>query len=159
MSRIGYLLLSCGLVVVGITMAVLFWPVGAHAQTPVIIRDSASTNAATVDTNKGVAVSTGGRICTTPRHADTTVGSVQALNCPTSQLANRRFITLCNSNENTGSPTVKIRIDGTAPMTGLGNPGDVLATGQCVSYNIGAATVAQCIASASGTHVTSLECD
>lgn len=158
MSRIGYLLLSCGLVVVGITMAVLFWPVGARAQTPVIIRDSSSTNAATVDTNKGVAVSTGGRICTTPRHSDSTIGT-GASNCPTSQLANRRFITLCNSNENTGSPTVKIRIDGTAPVTGLGNPGDVLSQGQCVSYNIGAGITPQCIASAAGTHVTGLECD
>lgn len=95
--------------------------------------------------------------CSNPTHKTTTVG-LTAGNCPSTQNINRRFVTYCNSSENSGTPTIKIRIDGTAPVTGLGNAGDVLAVGACVTYNIGAGTVPQCIASAAGTGLTSLEC-
>lgn len=105
----------------------------------------------------GIPVSTRPQNCSSPLNKDTDAGTV-VVNCPGTQLTNRGFVTLCNSNENTGSPTVKIRIDGTAPVMGLGNPGDVLAVGSCVSYNITSGIVPQCIASAGGTHVTSLEC-
>jgi hypothetical protein len=95
--------------------------------------------------------------CSGPVHADTTCG-VAAATAPTANLFDRRFITYCNSNENAGAPLIKIRIDGTVPVMGLGNPGDVLVVGQCVTYNISSGITVKCIASAAGSHLTSLEC-
>lgn len=102
-------------------------------------------------------VSTSAMQCTAAVHKSTTVGAA-AVNLPSTQLFNRRFVTYCNSVENAAAPTVKIRIDGVAPVMGLGNPGDVLSVGSCVTYNINSNHTAQAIASAAGTGVTSLEC-
>ncbi len=87
----------------------------------------------------------------------TTVG-VAAGNTPSTQLATRVYLELCNSLQNSGNPIVKCRVDGTAPVAAAGNVGDVLGVGDCIRYDIGAATVPQCISDAAGTNVTSFEC-
>jgi hypothetical protein len=46
-------------------------------------------------------------------------------------LANRRFITICNSPKNSGSPSWTIRVDGTAPTTAVTSPGQVIALADC----------------------------
>jgi hypothetical protein len=96
--------------------------------------------------------------CSSPVNSDTTCG-VAAASAPGSNLFNRRFVTFCNSNENAASTLIKIRIDGTNPVMGLGNPGDVLVNGQCVTYNVGSGITVKCIASAAGSHLTGLECE
>jgi hypothetical protein len=96
-------------------------------------------------------------VCLAMVHTVTAVG-VAATNCPASQLTGRRFIILCNSAENAAAPKVKIRIDGTNPVMGVTNVGDVLAVGDCVTYYLRAATVPKCIADTASTAVTALEC-
>lgn len=97
--------------------------------------------------------------CSSPTYSDTTVGLV-AGNCPASQLAGRYSIVICNSLENPGigSRYIKVRVDGVAPVMGVGNPGDVLGVGDCIPYFIPAGTVPKCIASHAATHATGLEC-
>lgn len=87
----------------------------------------------------------------------TSVG-VAASTCPAQQDLNRRYIVYCNSSENTGSPIVKIRIDGTAPVIGIATAGDVLLPGDCILYPISSAAAPSCIANAASTAVTSFEC-
>jgi hypothetical protein len=100
---------------------------------------------------------TGAGSCFSPTHT-VTVSGLAAVNCPASNLAGRRFITLCNSSENTGTPKVKIRIDGTNPAMGLTNVGDVLGVGDCITYVIGDGVVPKCISDTASTTVTGLEC-
>lgn len=95
--------------------------------------------------------------CTSTAHKNTSVG-VAAGNTPSAQLASRRYLVLCNSLQNTGSPFVKCRTDGVAPVMAVTNPGDVLGIGDCITYPLAAATVVQCIADAATTNVTSFEC-
>ncbi len=102
-------------------------------------------------------VSTTPTTCTTPTHKITSVG-VTAVNTPSSQLASRRFVTLTNSPENSGSPKVKCRIDGVAPVMGNTNAGDVLTLGSSITYAVGAAVTPQCISDTASTAVISLEC-
>jgi hypothetical protein len=96
-------------------------------------------------------------VCTAPAQAVTTVGTSPA-NCPSSQLSGRRFIVLCVSNENSGSPKVKVRIDGTNPAMGLTEPGDVLTAGSCATYYLASSVTPKCISDTAGTAVTSIEC-
>lgn len=95
--------------------------------------------------------------CTTTANKSTTVGTA-AGNTPSSQLAARRYIVLCNSPQNSGTPLVKCRSDGVAPVMAITNPGDVFGIGDCILYPVAASTVIQCIASAASTEVTSFEC-
>jgi hypothetical protein len=95
--------------------------------------------------------------CASTAHKITSVGT-SAGTTPSSQLASRRYITLCNSLQNTGSPMVKCRTDGTAPVMAAGNIGDVLGVGDCILYPLAAATSISCIADAAATSVTSWEC-
>lgn len=90
-------------------------------------------------------------------HKSTTVG-IAAGNTPSAQTASRVYITLCNSLQNTGTPLVKCRVDGVAPVMAVTNPGDVLGIGDCITYPILAAQVPQCIADTATTYVTSFEC-
>lgn len=46
-------------------------------------------------------------------------------------LSSRRYIVMCNSPKNTGTPNWTIRTDGTAPTTSLSSPGQVLDLGSC----------------------------
>ncbi len=87
----------------------------------------------------------------------TTTG-VAAVNTPSSQLAGRIYIEICNSLQNTGTPLIKCRVDGTAPVMAVGNVGDVLGIGDCIHYDIPAGVVPQCIADAATTYATSFEC-
>lgn len=95
--------------------------------------------------------------CTSRSHKITSVG-VAASNCPSAQLASRRYIVICNSLENAGTPLLKIRVDGTDPVMGSGTAGDVLGVGDCVTYPIAASVVPRCIASAAATATSSFEC-
>lgn len=92
-----------------------------------------------------------------PTSKITTVGT-SAGTTPSSQLASRRYIVLCNSLQNSGNPTVKCRADGTAPVMAVGNAGDVLGVGDCLMYPIAASVTISCIADAATTYVTSSEC-
>ncbi len=87
----------------------------------------------------------------------TTTG-VAAVNTPSAQLAGRIYIEICNSLQNTGTPYIKCRVDGTAPVMAAGNVGDVLGVGDCIRYDIPAGVVPQCIADAATTYATSFEC-
>lgn len=95
--------------------------------------------------------------CWNPTHSVTTTG-VAAANCPAAQLANRCLIMMCNSSQNSGSPLIKIRIDGTNPVMAVGNVGDVLSVGQCITYGALSAVVPKCISDTATTYLTALEC-
>ncbi len=96
-------------------------------------------------------------LCASRLHTSTVVG-VAAGNTPAAQLAGRRYVTLCNSLQNTGTPLVKCRVDGTSPVMAVTNAGDVLGLGDCIQYDIAAGVVPSCISDAAGTNVTSFEC-
>ena len=97
--------------------------------------------------------------CATPTYSTTSVGT-SAVNCPTTQLTGRYSIVICNSLENPGigSRYIKVRIDGTNPVMGVGQPGDVLGVGDCIPYFVPASVVPKCIASHAATYATGLEC-
>lgn len=78
--------------------------------------------------------------------------------CPGLQDPNRKYIVYCNSSENSGTPIVKIRIDGTAPVIGISNPGDVLLPGDCITYPIQGSATPSCISNAASTAVTTFQC-
>lgn len=97
--------------------------------------------------------------CTTNAHKITVVTSSTAVSTPSSQLTGRRFIVLCNSLQNSGSPILKCRVDGVSPVIAAGNPGDVLGIGDCIQYAIPSSVVPHCISnSGAGINVTSYEC-
>lgn len=95
--------------------------------------------------------------CSGMAHKVASIG-VAAGNCPATQLANRRYVVLCNSLENVGTPTVKVRTDGTDPVTGVAAAGDVIGVGDCLQFDVSAATVPRCIATVAATAVHSYEC-
>lgn len=97
-------------------------------------------------------------VCLSPKQTTVLLNTTTAVTVPTTALANRRLLILCNSNENSASAIVKCRIDGTAPVMGLGNAGDALNQGNCVGYNITGATTAQCITGTAGAYVNATEC-
>jgi len=111
----------------------------------------------TVSGGAGGAVSVTPAVCGSPTHKITSVGVAAAVT-PAAQLPSRRFITFCVSLENSGNPTVKCRIDGTNPVLGNTNVGDVLGVGDCITYPIPAGVTPKCIADAAATAFTSLEC-
>ena len=94
--------------------------------------------------------------CTAVSEKVTTIGTTFA-RCPTSQLSGRNVTVVCNSAENTGSPLLKVRVDGNAPVMGASTGGTVLAIGQCASFMLADNAVPLCIASAPGTLATTIE--
>jgi len=68
-----------------------------------------------ITTSSSSGVSTTPQLCTTNAHKTTSVG-VAATTTPAAQLASRRYVTICNSLQNAGNPTVKCRVDGTPPV-------------------------------------------
>lgn len=86
-----------------------------------------------------------------------TLVSGAAVDCPSTQLATRKYIRLCNSSENTNS-IAKIRVDGTDPIIGSTTAGDALLTGDCVDYPISAAVTPRCISNGTNIAVTAFEC-
>ncbi len=95
--------------------------------------------------------------CGTNRHTVVAVsGTATAM--PASPLAARAWADLCVSVENTGAPVVKCRADGTAPVLGTTEPGDVLAIGDCIRYAPPQGTAIRCISDTSNTAVSVTEC-
>lgn len=95
--------------------------------------------------------------CGTRDEKVTSVG-VAAGNTPSTQLADRYYIQLCVSLEETGNPLVKCTVDGVDPAIGEANPGDTLRIGSCVTYAVAAGVVPRCISDTAATAVTSYEC-
>lgn len=95
--------------------------------------------------------------CKTTAQSVCTVG-VAASACPAANLAARTLVVYCNSIENTGTPLVKIRLDGTAPVIGLTNLGTVLGVGDCVPFYVPAATAPQAIADTASTDLQVYQC-
>lgn len=92
--------------------------------------------------------------CTSRSQSVTSVG-VAASSLPTA-LATRWMVRVCNSAENTGTPIVKCRDDGTNPVMGIANAGEALEVGDCVTYYTAAAI--RCISDTAATAVTQAEC-
>jgi hypothetical protein len=90
-------------------------------------------------------------------HKSTAVGT-SAVPVPTTSTASRISLEVCNSLQNTGTPLLKCRADGTAPVMAVTNAGDVLGIGDCRVFNIPASNVLQCIADAASTNALSFEC-
>jgi len=95
-------------------------------------------------------------ICGNPRLTVTVVGT-EAVAVPTTIAAGRRWIDICVSVENTGSPIVKCRADGVAPVMGATEPGDALMKGECIRY-VRPTTAIRCIANTAGVAVAATEC-
>lgn len=161
--KLKFIAVTAGLVLAAVA-------VGAPPGTPVVAHQGAPgkfgswpvtvTGSVYVVTDGGFGGGSSGSAyvaCTTPTSKITSVG-VTSGNTPSTQLTSRKSITLCNSLQNTGTPLVKCRFDGVAPVMTASNPGDVLGVGDCITYNLADTVVPQCIADAAATYVTSLEC-
>ncbi len=98
-----------------------------------------------------------GRPCAANSVHSTTTGGVSSSNIPASPAANRYYIVVCNSRQNT-SALVKCRADGTAPVMAVANAGDVLGNGDCILYMMNASQVVKCIADTATTYITGYEC-
>lgn len=127
---------------------------GAYGPWPVI---GGTGGVAIVGADGGVSISTTPGYCTAIVHTSTAVG-VASTNTPAAQQAGRRYITICNSLQNTSTPSVKCRVDGTAPVMAATNAGDVLGVGDCILYPVSATVIPKCIADAAATNVTTFEC-
>lgn len=88
-------------------------------------------------------------------HKVTSVGLV-AVSVPSAVAGNRQFVRLCNSAENSGIPNVKCRNDGSDPVMGIANAGEVLSVGDCATY--GGDAGVRCISDTAATAVTTYEC-
>lgn len=90
-------------------------------------------------------------------HKNTVVG-VAATNVPASAAPGRLYVEVCNSLQNSGTPYLKCRADGTAPVMAATNAGDVFGIGDCRVYPVPAGNILQCIADAASTNALSYEC-
>ncbi len=90
-------------------------------------------------------------------HKNTVVGT-SAVPVPAVQTALRAYIEICNSLQNAGTPILKCRVDGTAPVMAVTNAGDTLGVGDCRVYPNASSVAPQCISDASGTNALSYEC-
>ncbi len=70
--------------------------------------------------------------------------------CPAAQLASRRYVMLCNSMENSAAQRIKIRVDGTQVVLGVGQVGLTLGPGDCAAWPISAAVVPSVRSNAAG---------
>lgn len=59
--------------------------------------------------------------------------------------SNRLYAVICNDKQNTSTTYVKCRPDGIAPVMALGNKGDTLANGDCITYAKNPTKSAQCV--------------
>lgn len=105
----------------------------------------------------GQVIATTPQICTSTVATNTVVGT-SATPVPAVQAAGRSYVQLCNTLQNSSSTVIKCTPTGSSPVFAAGNPGQVLATGDCVTYTIKAAAAAQCIANGAGSNVDSYEC-
>ena len=95
-----------------------------------------------------------GYFCNSRNQTVTSIGTTAA--SLTVGLSGRWYTRICNSLENTGTPNVKCRDDGTNPVMGVANAGEVLGVGDCVTYYTTAAI--RCISNTAGTATTQSEC-
>lgn len=73
--------------------------------------------------------------CTNPVESIITFDGGGATPIPSgTALSSRRFITICNSPKNSGSPLWTIRADGTVPTTAASSPGQVIGLADCIYY-------------------------
>lgn len=72
--------------------------------------------------------------CTNPVESYVAFDGGSTIPLPTTALASRRVVTICNSPKNAGSPLWTIRADGTAPTTAAPVPGQTLGLGDCITY-------------------------
>lgn len=74
-------------------------------------------------------------------------------------LPGRLYVRVCNSLQNSGNPLVKCLFGpGLTPVMAVGNPGDVIGTGDCVTYPARSDAGVTCIADTATTYVPSFEC-
>lgn len=85
----------------------------------------------------------------------TSVGTSAVL-IPAAPNAARIYMQVCNSSENPGTPIVKCRVDGVAPVLGIANAGRVLSVDDCLISSSDAGTY--CISDTASTAVPSFEC-
>ena len=95
--------------------------------------------------------------CNSPTETVVSVGTT-ATNCPAAQVAGRKYVVICNSIENSGTPKAKVRIDGTAPVIGITAIGTALGKGDCVTFHVSDGIVPQCIADTASTGVSIIQC-
>lgn len=96
-------------------------------------------------------------LCSQSAQAVTAVGTAAAT-VPASPMSGRRYIRVCNSVENAGSPKLKCLLGGTAPVMGATTAGDALAVGDCVQYPEASTVLLKCISDAAGTAAATYEC-
>lgn len=94
-------------------------------------------------------------VCTTIVESVVSVG-LTATAVPASALGSRKLVVICNSPENTGTPLLKCRGDGTNPVIGLTQAGQTLKVGDCINYTTTAAI--NCIADTAATGASVTEC-
>lgn len=99
--------------------------------------------------------------CLLVRHTVVSVGTT-AIAVPTAGQLNRRYVEVCVSAENSGSPKVKCAVDPAVnkPAMGLSEPGDVLQSGAlpCISYGVDSTHIVWCVSDTVATAVTTNEC-
>lgn len=98
------------------------------------------------------------KTCTSVAQSILSIGNGAAVTVPAASLAGRRYIRICVSSENVGSPYIKCLLGGNAPIIGIANPGDVIVTGECLPYTAASTDTIKCIGSAAGVGVTTFEC-
>ena len=99
----------------------------------------------------------GQNICGGATATVTAVGT-SATAVPATPLTGRSQVTVCNSDENTGTPLLKCRADGNNPTIGATNPGDLIRKGACWTYYAPSGKPIKCIADTADTQVTTTEC-
>ena len=127
---------------------------GNQGSWPVVISGSAPGTSSIVAGPDGGAVNVQSP-CVTVVESVTSVG-VAATAVPASAQVARKLVVICNSIENTGTPVLKCRADGTNPVVGNTNPGVSLGRGDCVLYSTN--IVVNCIADTASTAASSSEC-
>ena len=98
--------------------------------------------------------------CSVYAQSVTAVGTT-AVTVPTARSWNSRGVTICNSQENTGSPKLKCLLDPNAdagPFMGLTNQGEVLGVGDCAQFPVEYTHVVKCVSDTAGTAATATEC-
>lgn len=124
---------------------------GGYSTSVNIVGTVPVTFSANTDAGVGVAVP----YCSVTASKNTTVGTSSTA-VPSSPLAGRWFIRICNSARNSGVPIVTCTSDGTTPTTALTSAGESLEVGDCANYTSGG--VVNCISDTASTAVTSEEC-
>lgn len=74
---------------------------------------------------------------------------------------NRAYIQICNSLQNGDGSLLKclpLQADGGNPVFAIGNPGDMLAVGDCIRYDLPKSIAVNCISNGTNIQALSSEC-